>query len=159
MSDACQALGAVVEVAGATIRVDGVGAGLRDGRHSGRTTYIWTAGSALVGRIFSVLGAAIPQRAIIDGNSVLRSRPFTPLFALLERHGVRFDHFDQAHCLPCSPLTHELPGGRYSLPTSISSQFATALPATAPLACRPTTLELTGEHYSLPYIRTATTGT
>lgn len=152
MIRACRALGAEITAEAAGLRIEGVGPRLRDPRHAGQDCYIWAAGSALVARIFATLGSAIPQRVIVDGNDVLRSRPFAPLFELLGRHGVAFEHLDREHRLPCIATSQSLPGGTFRIGTSISSQFATALLVAAPLAERATVLELTGEHHSLPYI-------
>lgn len=157
MLDACRSIGALVELDGDCLRVQGIGR--QDGVARAITgpvlndaIYVWASGSALVGRVFATLGCALPRPLVVDGNANLRSRPLAPLVRLLEDKGVHFDYLDQPHCWPCVALSSELPGGVYRLATSTSSQFATALLIASPLAARATELELTGKNYSLSYI-------
>ncbi|MDJ0607713.1 MAG: 3-phosphoshikimate 1-carboxyvinyltransferase [Kiloniellales bacterium] len=153
MIDACKALGVEVEEDENEIRVTGLGGNIRAARREENTRYVWASGSALVGRLFATIGSAMAERVVVDGNSVLRNRPFAPLFSALKAKGVHFEFFDGEDRLPCAALSRELPGGLYKLGTSVSSQFATALMVPAPLATTPTTIELSGTPYSLSYIR------
>ena len=153
MMDACEALGAEIVHREGEIEVSGLGGNIRSARREGSTRYVWASGSALVGRLFSTIGSAMAERVVVDGNNVLRGRPFGPLFSALKAKGVHFDFFDAEDRLPCAALSRELPGGLYKLGTSVSSQFATALMVPAPLATTPTTIELSGTPYSLSYIR------
>ena len=157
MVEACKMIGAGIDEDGDAFRVHGLGH--QDVvAHSMRkdplkdAAYVWASGSALVGRVFATLGSALPRSLIVDGNANLRSRPLAPLVRLLEEKGVRFNYLDRQHCWPCVALSSTLPGGTYQLATSTSSQFATALLITAPLAHNETSLVLTGENYSLSYI-------
>ena len=156
MMDACRAIGADVAALPQQLEVEGIGrAGLAVGGPE-RTAYVWAAGSALVARLFATIGSAMPAKVVVDGNCNLRSRPFEPLFAALRGKGVEFAHPDNANRLPAVALSRELPGGRYELATSVSSQFTTALLVPAPLAARPTEIELVGPAFSLSYIRQTT---
>lgn len=152
MATACRMLGAAIEPEAGGLAIAGLGPKLRTPPQP-RTRYVWAAGSALIGRLFATLGAATPDRVIVDGNCNLRSRPFAPLFAALAEQGIRYDFYDGAGRLPCAATADSLPGGHYRLATSVSSQFVTALLMPAPLARRATTIELVGPTYSLPYIR------
>ena len=152
MAAACRMLGAALEPEGDRLVIQGLGPDLRAPGPPG-TRYVWAAGSALIGRLFATLGAATPDRVIVDGNCNLRSRPFAPLFAALAENGVHFDFFDADGRLPCAAAADTLPGGHYRLATTVSSQFVTALLMPAPLARGATTIELVGPTYSLPYIR------
>ncbi len=153
MMDACEALGAEIVHGENQMQVTGLGGNIATARREGNTRYVWASGSALVGRLFSTIGSAMPERVVVDGNNVLRGRPFGPLYSALKAKGVTFDFFDAEDRLPCAALSRELPGGQYKLATSVSSQFATALLVPAPLATTPTTIELTGDPYSISYIR------
>ncbi len=157
MVNACRSIGAVIEHDAEGIRVHGLDsrampAERLDSDPLQDAIYVWASGSALVGRVFATLGSALPRPLIVDGNANLRSRPLAPLVQLLEGKGVRFAYPDRLHCWPAVALSSSLPGGHYRLPTSTSSQFATALLVAAPLAKDETRLELTGEPYSLSYI-------
>jgi len=153
MIGACRALGAGVEQAGDEIRIDGIGGKATSPITEDQTRYVWSAGAALVARLAVTIGSALPGRFIIDGTSILRSRPFAALFSALQEKGLDFDFPDQESRLPCIPLSSGLPGGHYALRTSVSSQFVTALLVPAPLARQATVITLDGTHYSLSYIR------
>jgi 3-phosphoshikimate 1-carboxyvinyltransferase len=150
MIGACRALGARVEHVGDELRIDG-GAALPTTVE--QTRYVWSAGAALVARLFATIGSALPERFVIDGTCVLRSRPFATLFSALQEKGLRFEFPERDGRLPCIALSRGLPGGRYALRTSVSSQFVTALLIPAPLARRGTVITLEGPRYSLCYIR------
>lgn len=152
MAAACRMLGAKLTDQGERLSVEGLGLE-QPGGGQGSTRYVWAGGSALIGRLFTTLGAATADRIVVDGNCNLRSRPFAPLFAALAEKGVRYDFFDGPDRLPCAAASTALPGGHFKIATSVSSQFATALLLPAPLARTATTLELEGPAYSLPYIR------
>ena len=160
MMEACRALGAKVALLDDRLDVSGIGPifGPAFGRSpeqngSSESRYIWASGSALVARLFLTIGSAMPERIVVDGKCNLRVRPFGPLTSALRRSGVEFQFFDGADRLPCAAVSTRLPGGRYRLGTDVSSQFATALAISAPLAARAVHIELTGPSYSLSYIR------
>ena len=153
MIGACRALGARIEHVGDELRIDGVGGGPALPTTSEQTRYVWSAGAALVARLFVTIGSALPERFVVDGTCVLRSRPFAALFSALQEKGLRFDFPDRDGSLPCIALSRGLPGGQYTLRTSVSSQFVTTLLVPAPLARRATVISLDGPHYSLSYIR------
>ena len=90
---------------------------------------------------------------MIDGNNMLRNRPFAPLFSTLRAKDAEFGFYNGVDSLPCIALSSKLPGGRYQLETDVSSQFATALMVAAPLADALTTIKLIGKLYSSSYIR------
>jgi 3-phosphoshikimate 1-carboxyvinyltransferase len=151
MIDAVRALGAEVDTLDDEIRVTGI-AGQGRVQRSGGSGYVWASGSALVARLMTTIGTALGDRLIIDGNCVLRGRPFASLFSALRAKGVCFQFFDGEDRLPCATISPHLPGGHYRLATSVSSQFVTALMIPAPLAKSTTTIALSGPHYSLSYI-------
>lgn len=153
MIGACRTLGARVDYVGDELRIDGIGCGGVLARTVEQTRYVWSAGAALVARLFIAIGSALPDRIVVDGSCALRSRPFADLFSALQEKGLRFEFLDRVGRLPCVALSRGLPGGRFALETSVSSQFATALLIPAPLARTGTTITLDGPHYSLCYIR------
>jgi 3-phosphoshikimate 1-carboxyvinyltransferase len=156
MIDACRALGAKVSRFDDRLEVAGIGpaSGGQPAALAGPgSRYIWASGSALVARLFLTIGSALPEAVIVDGKCNLRVRPFSPLFAELRRNGVEFRFPDMDGHLPCVATSVTLPGGSYELGTEISSQFATALAISAPLAESTTRIDLTGPSYSTSYIR------
>lgn len=156
MIEACRSLGADVYSRNDQLDVRGIGSISKNNLApppQASARYIWAAGSALVARVFLTIGSALPDNVIIDGKCNLRVRPFEPLTAVLRCKGVEFGFFDAQDCLPCTVLSAALPGGHYRLTTDISSQFATALLVSAPLAVSSLCIELTGPTYSGSYIR------
>ncbi len=95
MMEACREIGAEIIHDGAEIRVVGTGIGERVSPTSTRpnTRYVWADGSALIGRLFATICSLIPERVVIDGNNVLRNRPFAPLFSALRAKGAEFGFF------------------------------------------------------------------
>jgi 3-phosphoshikimate 1-carboxyvinyltransferase len=152
MMEACRSFGAKVTQLDDRLEVSGIGPILGSPDPAG-SRYVWASGSALVARLFLTIGSALPEPVVVDGKCNLRVRPFEPLTAALGRKGVEFRFFDTAGHLPCAAISTALPGGRYRLGTDISSQFATALAISAPLAADPLCIELTGPSYSISYIR------
>ena len=124
MMEACREIGAEIIHDGAEIRVVGTGIGERVSPTPTRpnTRYVWADGSALIGRLFATICSLIPERVVIDGNNVLRNRPFAPLFSALRAKGAEFGFFKGVDALPCIALSSQLPGGRYQVESSISSQ-------------------------------------
>jgi len=155
MIEACRSLGAEVSLSGDRLEVRGIGPEFSHAppTSGGRSHYIWASGSALVARLFIIIGSALPESIIVDGKCNLRTRPFEPLMAALRSKGVELAFLDTPDRLPCKVLSSALPGGHYLLRTDISSQFATSLLVAAPLAEGPLTVELTGPNYSISYIR------
>jgi len=156
MIEACRSLGAKVAQLDDRLEVSGIGPIFSQDPDSSATEanrYVWASGSALVARLFLTIGSALPENVIVDGKCNLRVRPFEPLTAALRRKGVEFRFLDVADHLPCAAISTALPGGRYQLGTDVSSQFATALAISAPLAESPVSIELTGPSYSISYIK------
>jgi 3-phosphoshikimate 1-carboxyvinyltransferase len=156
MIEACRSLGAKVSALDDRLEVSGIGPIFSQDPDSSApeaNRYVWASGSALVARLFLTIGSALPENVIVDGKCNLRVRPFEPLTAALRRKGVEFRFLDVADHLPCAAISTALPGGRYRLGTDVSSQFATALAISAPLAESPVSIELTGPSYSISYIK------
>lgn len=158
MMEACRSLDATVHQADGHIQVRGIypdaaSSVTSNSELSLTPRYIWAGGSALVARVFLTLGSALPQDVIIDGTENLRGRPFQTLIDALRDKGVEFKFFGGHDRLPCAVTSGTFPGGRYRIGTDISSQFATALIVSAPLASGPLSIELCGENHSLSYIR------
>ena len=155
MMEACRVIGAEITHDENEIQVVGTGIGEQMSLvpTGPNIRYVWAGGSAFVGRLFAAICSLIPERVVIDGNNVLRNRPFAPLLSALRAKGAEFGFFDGVDSPPSIALSSELPGGRYQMETSVSSQFATALMVAAPLADAPTTIELIGRLYSPSYIR------
>lgn len=110
-------------------------------------------GSGLVARIFSVLSSVSASPVIITGDSTLRKRVMAPLFDNLHSNGVRLDYLGDVKKLPVMNRNRFLPGGVYTIPGDISSQFITAFLLTAPFAEGPMEINVQGEVYSKSYIR------
>ncbi len=155
MMRACRAIGAEITQGENEFQVVGRGCEPKNSVsiEGTNTRYVWAGGSALVGRLFTAIGSSVAEPVVVDGNNLLRNRPFEQIFSTLSDRGTNFHFFDAKNSLPCLALSRRLPGGRYRLETSVSSQFATALMVPAPLAAAPTTIEISGTHYSLSYIR------
>jgi 3-phosphoshikimate 1-carboxyvinyltransferase len=158
MVEACQSIGATVGQLNGQVEVRGIGPvaspyTASTPQPSIAMRYIWAGGSALVARTFLTLGSALPQNVIVDGTGNLRGRPFQPLINALRQKGVEFKFFGDNNHLPCAVISESFPGGHYRIGTDISSQFATALIVSAPLASSPLSIELLGANYSLSYIK------
>ncbi len=129
MMEACRVIGAEITHDENEIQVVGTGIGEQMSLVPTRPNirYVWVGGGALVGRLFAAICSLIPERVVIDGDNVLRNRPFAPLFSALRAKGAEFGFYNGVDSLPCIALSSKLPGGRYQLETDVSSQFATAL--------------------------------
>lgn len=152
MVDACRALGAVITFDGGTFTVDGVGQERLRAAPAGGLRWIWAGGSAFVARSFTAMGAALPGRTVVDGNGVLRGRPFAPLFDAMRAKGVNLAGPEGDARLPAVVQGGRLAAGPWRLGTGVSSQFATALLLAAPLTGAGMAIELEGQGYSLSYI-------
>ena len=136
MIEPCRAIGAEITHDEDEIQVVGTGIGEQMSlvpTPPNKHPLLWAGGSALVGRLFAVICSLIPERVVIDGNNMLRNRPFAPLFSALRAKDAEFGFYNGVDSLPCIALSSKLPGGRYQLETDVSSQFATALMVAAPL--------------------------
>jgi 3-phosphoshikimate 1-carboxyvinyltransferase len=79
-----------------------------------------------------------------DGDEEMRRRPMSGLTEALAGLGVRFDFHGEYGCFPFTVHTAGLPGGRWRVDASASSQMLSALLMVAPLAAAPVQLYSTG---------------
>ena len=103
------------------------------------------SGSTL--RFLLPVAAACTDKALFQGHGRLPDRPLAPLLDQLADHGATAN----ASALPLqiSRLTH---GGRFQLPGTVSSQFASGLLLAAPLLQETVVIDFTSPPESLDYI-------
>ena len=64
---------------------------------------------------------------IVDGNARMRERPIGELVGLLRRLGVEVEELGRSGCVPLRVRPGVPAGGRLDVPTTLSSQFVSAL--------------------------------
>jgi 3-phosphoshikimate 1-carboxyvinyltransferase len=154
MLEALGRLGATVERAGAAdLFVTGV-----DGRWrpAGSEIELNLSNAGTATRFLAAGAALSPVPIVIDGNARMRQRPIAELADALVRLGLKVEFLGQAGH---PPLRLSPPGGAglpraalLELPTTLSSQFISALLLIAPWFPGGLTLKLTGAITSQSYI-------
>jgi len=150
MKRACKVLGAEIDEERDRLRILGAKGILKKCQD---VKVINSSGSGLVARLFTVLGSLTPKATIITGDKILRTRVMKPLFSNLRRNGVQIEYLGDEYKLPIINWNSSLPGGSYSVPGNISSQFITAFLLTAPFAEDVVEIRIEGDVYSKPYIK------
>ena len=109
--------------------------------------FVQDAGTAM--RFLTVLLASFPTGSFtIDASEQLRKRPQQPLLDVLGEMGTEID----SPAFPIKLSSHGLKGGNITMPSSVSSQFVSALMLCAPMYKEDLQIELPGEVVSRKYI-------
>lgn len=151
MVEALRALGAVVQVEGDRITVDGVGGRWRV-PPGGVVLNLNNAGTAT--RFLAAAALLSPAPVTIDGNARMRERPIGELGSILQTLGARVEFLAKPGCPPIRvtpPENGEL-GHSIEIPTTQSSQFISALLLVAPWLTGGMTVRLSGEVTSASYV-------
>lgn len=152
MLAALVALGATIREEADQIIVQGV-----DGRWrpppAGLTLDLNNAGTAT--RFLTAAAILSPSPITIDGNARMRQRPIGELIASLRVLGVEADHLGAPDCPPVRLIPPErfLKSPTLDIPTTLSSQFVSALLLVAPWIPGGLTVRLHGEITSASYVQ------
>jgi 3-phosphoshikimate 1-carboxyvinyltransferase len=90
---------------------------------------------------------------VIDGNERMRQRPIGQLVTMLRALGVPIEELGAPGCVPLRITPHTPQGGTLDVPTTLSSQFVSALILLAPHTARGITIRFTGPVTSPSYIQ------
>lgn len=152
MIAALRVLGAAVEPGANGLRVRGVGGRWRTPAEGARLD-LNNAGTAT--RFLAAAAALAPAPVTIDGNARMRERPIGELIGSLTHLGVRAEYLGREGYPPVRLVPRE--GGSsaaaaITLPTTLSSQFISALLLVGPWMPGGLTLRLEGEITSRSYV-------
>lgn len=150
MAAALRQLGATIDITGDVARVRGVGGRWR--ATAEQRLDLNNAGTAT--RFLAAAATLSPVPIVIDGNARMRQRPIGELIAALEPLGVRAEYlgangFPPVRLIPPAELPH---AATIEIPTTLSSQFISALALIAPWLPGGLTLRLVGEVTSASYV-------
>ena len=84
-------------------------------------------------RFLTAVAALFETTTIIDGETVLRSRPMADLHEALVSLGAEVSHLGEVGYLPVSVSRGSLSGGDIHIPGNVSSQFISALMLIGPM--------------------------
>ncbi len=113
---------------------------------------IGAAGTAM--RFLTALFAATPQLdVVITGSQRMKERPIGALVTALQAAVANISYVEKEGYPPLRIRGKQLEGGTLALPSSISSQYVSALLMIAPTMRQGLQLELVGKVASAPYIR------
>lgn len=122
------------------------------GRLKGNCTLqLNNAGTAT--RFLTAAACLADAPVVIDGNERMRQRPIGQLVALLRALGVPIEELGAPGCVPLRITPHIPQGGTLDVPTTLSSQFVSALMLLAPHTARGITIRFTGPVTSPSYIQ------
>ncbi|MEM1167195.1 MAG: 3-phosphoshikimate 1-carboxyvinyltransferase [Planctomycetota bacterium] len=130
-----------------TLGVTGTGGQLRGGCE----VFLNNAGTAT--RFLTAAACFADGPVVIDGNARMRERPIGELVGLLRTLGVTIEELGEPGRVPIRMHPHRPAGGAIEVPTTLSSQFISALYMTAPLMAQGLTVHLVGEITSPSYLR------
>ena len=112
---------------------------------------VGAAGTAM--RFLTTLFAATPQLdVLITGSQRMKERPIGALVTALQVAGADISYVEKEGYPPLHIHGKQLEGGKIALPSSISSQYVSALLMIAPTMRDGLHLELVGKVASAPYI-------
>lgn len=148
MASALQALGAQVEIAGATWDVTGVG-----GHPGVPEAALDVRASGTAARFLTAVMALVPGVSVLDGSARMRERPIAELIDALRALGVEVTAEGRGGCPPVRCLGGMPFGGTVEVDARRSSQYVSALLLVAPYAARTVELKLKqGILVSRPYV-------
>ena len=147
MIAALRKLGVGVRTDGATVSIDGAGGSLRGGAE----LHLGNAGTAT--RFLAAACTLADAPVTLDGDPRMRERPIGELLGFLHEIGARVEALERPGFLPLrieggAPV----PGGEITIPTTLSSQYVSALMMLAPHTREGVTMRFTGGVTSKPYI-------
>jgi 3-phosphoshikimate 1-carboxyvinyltransferase len=96
--------------------------------------------------------ASLPGTWILTGSDRMKERPVGELVEALKTLGAEIDYTEKQGFPPMRIQGKNISGGKVSISTSKSSQFASSLLMAAPLWPQGLELELVGEQSSVPYL-------
>ena len=149
MLDALISLGVKITPLDDGIRVTGV-----EGRFPGNgELQLGNAGTAT--RFLTAAACFASGPVVIDGDERMRCRPIGELVDQLLAIGANVEYRGNIGCPPLrvTPTMGNLRGGEITIPTTLSSQFVSALLQIAPLCDQGLKINLTGPVTSMGYIR------
>ncbi|MFG0251551.1 MAG: 3-phosphoshikimate 1-carboxyvinyltransferase [Phycisphaerales bacterium JB038] len=148
MMTALSDLGVPLQHEGALCRVQG-GAGTLSG---GGELSLGNAGTAT--RFLTAAACFAGRPVLLDGDARMRLRPIGELVDQLRQLGAKIHYLGAQGCPPLrvEPTGVPLRGGSLTVPTTLSSQFISALLMIGPLCDQGLTLNLTGPVTSASYI-------
>ena len=112
---------------------------------------IGAAGTAM--RFLTAYFASTPgHKVVLDGSERMHQRPIKALIDALRNCGAKIEYTQNEGFPPLAIYGNNLEGGEVALPSSISSQYISALLMVAPLMQNGLTIILEGEITSRPYI-------
>ena len=150
MIQACRSIGANIEEEDKVLMIEGIRS-LEE--MDNNTVTIDCLESGLVARIFLAVGSSISRPIHITGGKVLTKRILAPLTSSLLKAGVDIEFLKETGHLPLINKSTYLPGGIFSLPGNISSQFVSSLLLAAPLARDRIQIQVAKPIYSESYIK------
>ncbi len=119
-----------------------------DLRPSGEVVDVGASGTTA--RFVTAVAALARDTTVIDGTARMRERPIGPLIAALETMGATVA--SAGGYPPVRVGGGQLTGGRVTVESSLSSQFASAVMMIAPLADAPVEIVLEGKVASATYL-------
>jgi 3-phosphoshikimate 1-carboxyvinyltransferase len=148
MLEALAELGVQLDHEGEGCRLQG-GAGTLPG---GGELSLGNAGTAT--RFLTAAACFAGMPVLIDGDARMRLRPIGELVDQLRQLGAKIQYLGSQGCPPLriEPTGVPLRGGSLTIPTTLSSQFISALLMIGPLCDQGLTLNLTGPVTSASYI-------
>ncbi len=149
MIGALRALGAAIDVAdenSGAVRVEGCAGRLKGGRT------VNLAGAGTASRFLAAAACLADAPVTLDGNERMRQRPMGELVAMLRALGIKIDELGAPGCLPLRVHPARPTGGEIRVPTTLSSQFISALMMLGPFCTRGLTLVLEPPVTSPSYI-------
>jgi len=147
MIESLRALGASIEEADSgSLTVDGVGGAFPKGGE----LFLENAGTAT--RFLTGLACLAREAVTIDGNERMRQRPIGELVELLRGLGVSVTEQGEAGFVPLRIEPGRPAGGELEVPTTLSSQYVSALLLLAPWTEQGIDLRLTSAPTSPSYV-------
>ncbi len=144
--EACQSLGAEIEVNDDFCTVQGTGGSLKtpqeilDLKNSGTTL-----------RFLTTMASLTPGSTVLTGDDSLRGRPMQDLLDALQKLGVKASSAGN-NGLPPITIESGFPGGKTEIKGDVSSQYISSILLSAPYAENPVDLKVVGEFKSRPYV-------
>lgn len=147
MITALRAMGVGIDAGPDAVRIRGCGGHLTGGVRI-------ELGNAGTATRFLTAAACLADRPVeIDGDPRMRERPIGELVTLLRALGVRIDELGEPGRVPLRVHPARRDGGELAVPTTLSSQYISALLLAAPWMETGLTLRFEGPVTSVSYVR------
>jgi 3-phosphoshikimate 1-carboxyvinyltransferase len=145
--DSLQRLGVNIVVQGASVIVDGVGGKLQPAQEE---LYVGESGVSM--NFLTALTCLSPKPITITGAPRITERPISEIVNGLRRLGCRIEYMAKDGFPPIKVYGGGIPGGRTEIRGDISSQYFSAILASAPYAENPVELGCIGVMTEKPYL-------